>query len=203
MIWEVVAWTVFFPAALVLALRRMLGYGTVDPDERVAALLSWYPEAWRERHGEGLGEVLHDTIADDRDGLRVSLDVAREGIVERVRAFDPTRCVAAILLTVGWIMFFPQGVVASACPRSRDPQSWFLALYFEGPERWLVIAAMIAGGLRADRAGVRAGLPRPRYGLSRRPVANSHALQPTDSAAIAAVTPSDTPIGVSLVPRKP
>ena len=136
-VWEAVAWTVFFPAALVLVLRRALGYGTTDPDERVSALLSWYPEAWRERHGEGLGEVLHDTIADDRDGLRVSLDVAREGLVERVRAFDPNALLAAVLMTVGWIMFFPQGVVASVMS-AFEIKSWFVALYFEGPERWLV-----------------------------------------------------------------
>jgi hypothetical protein len=42
-----------------------------------------------------------------------------------------------------------------------------------------------------------------RYGLSRRPVANSQTLQPTDSDAITAVTPSDSPIGMSLLPRKP
>lgn len=145
-IWEVVAWIAFFPAALVLVLRRMLGHGTTDPDERVSALLSWYPEAWRERHGEGLGEVLRDTIADDRDGLRVSLNVAREGVVERARAFDPSALLAAVLMTVGWIMFFPQGVVASGLS-AFDVKSWFVALYFDGPERWLVIAAMIAGGL--------------------------------------------------------
>ena len=63
-IWEVAAWTVFFPAAFVLALRRMLGHGTVGPEERVAALLRWYPEAWRARHGAGLSEVLRDTIAE-------------------------------------------------------------------------------------------------------------------------------------------
>jgi hypothetical protein len=146
-IWEAVAWTVFFPVALVLVLRRALGHGTTDPDERVSALLSWYPEPWRERHGEGLGEVLHDTIADDRDGLGVSLNVAREGLVERARAFDPNGLLAAVLMTVGWIMFFPQGVVASGMSAFDGPKSWFLALYFEGPERWLVIAAMIAGGL--------------------------------------------------------
>ena len=146
MIWEVVAWTVFFPVALVLALRRSLGHGTIGPDERVSALLRWYPEAWRERHGEGLGEVLRDTIADDRDGVRVSLDVAREGLFERARAVVPERLVASIMLTVGWIAFFPQGVIAAAFSFT-DIRSWFLALYFEGPERWLVIAAMIAGGL--------------------------------------------------------
>ena len=147
MIWEVVAWTVFFPAAFVLALRRMLGHGTVGPEERVAALLRWYPEAWRAQHGEGLSEVLRDTIADERDGVRVSLDVAREGIVERARAFVPERFVASIMLMVGWLMFFPQGVVAAVLSFTEVPPTWFLALYFEGPEQWLVIAAMIAGGL--------------------------------------------------------
>jgi len=112
----------------------------------VSALLRWYPKAWRERHGEGLGEVFHDTIAVDRDGLRVSLNVAREGVVERVRAFDPNALLAAVLMTVGWIMFFPQGVVASGMS-AFDIKSWFVALYFEGPERWLVIAGMVAGGL--------------------------------------------------------
>ena len=95
LIWEIVAWTVFFPVALVLAaapqarlrLRRRRR-------ARVAALLRWYPEAWRERHGDGLGELLRDTIEDDRDGLRVSLDVAREGTLERMHAFDPHRAVA-------------------------------------------------------------------------------------------------------------
>ena len=54
---------------------------------------------------------------------------------------------------------------------------------------------MIAGGLGL--------IDRSLYGFSRRPVANSQALQPTDTAAIAAVTPSDSQIDVSLWPRKP
>ena len=145
-IWEVVAWTVFFPAAFVLALRRMLGHGTVGPEERVAVLLRWYPEAWRARHGDELGGLLRDTIAGERDSVRVSLDVAREGLVERARAFVPERVVASMMLTVGWLAFFPQGAIAAAFSFT-DLRSWFLALYFEGPERWLVIAAMIAGGL--------------------------------------------------------
>ena len=145
-IWEAVAWTVFFPAALVLALRRMLGHGAAGADERIAALLRWYPEAWRATYGEGLSEVLRDTITDERDSVRVSLDIAREGLVERARAFVPERLVASIMLTVGWVAFFPQGVIAAAFSFT-DLRSWFLALYFEGAERWLVIAAMIAGGL--------------------------------------------------------
>jgi hypothetical protein len=161
---EIVAWTVFFPVALVLAARRKLGYGFTTPEGRIAALLRWYPEAWRERHGDGLGEVLRDTIEDDRDGLRVSLDVAREGAIERMHAFDPHRAVAAALLTVGWIAVLPQGIVAAAFLAVDGPRSWFLAQYVESPSSWLVIAAMIAGGLvLIDRA---------LYGFSRRPVAN-------------------------------
>ena len=114
----------------------MLGHGTVGPEERVAALLRWYPEAWRARHGEGLGEVLRDTIADERDGVRVSLDVAREGLVERARAFDPSA------LRRGDHADRRLDHVLPAGRRSRrrvlvrpSPRSWFLALYFEGPER--------------------------------------------------------------------
>jgi hypothetical protein len=43
----------------------------------------------------------------------------------------------------------------------------------------------------------------PAQGLSRRPVANSHTLQPTQAAAIAAVMPSDSATDASAVPRKP
>jgi len=163
-IWEIVAWTVFFPVALVLTARRKLGYGYTSPDGRVAALLRWYPEAWRERHGEQLGELLHDTIDDDRDGLRVSFDVAREGVIERARVFDPRTAVAAAMLTVGWIAVLPQGIVAAVFLAVDGPKSWFLAQYFESPTSWLVIAAMIAGGLVL--------IDRSLYGLSRRPVAN-------------------------------
>jgi hypothetical protein len=162
--WEILAWTVFFPVALVLAARRSLGYGYETPEGRVNALLRWYPQAWRERHGGGLGELLRDTIDDDRDGLRVSLDVAREGAIERARAFDPQRAVAAALLTVGWLMFFVQGVVAAVFIAVDGPHSWFLAQFLDSPQSWLVVAAMIAGGL--------ALIDRALYGLSRRPVAN-------------------------------
>ena len=73
--------------------------------------------------------------------MRVSLDVTRDGLVERARAFVPERLVASIMLTVGWLAFFPQGVVAAAMSIFDGPQSWLLAMYLEGPERWLVIVA--------------------------------------------------------------
>jgi hypothetical protein len=135
-----------------------------DRRGRVAALLSWYPAAWRERHADELGELLRDTIEDDRDGLRVSLDVAREGTLERMHAFDPHRAAAAAMLTVGWIAVLPQGVIAALFLAFDGPKSWFLAQYVESPQSWLVVAAMIAGGLvLIDRA---------LYGFSRRPVVN-------------------------------
>jgi hypothetical protein len=150
---EVVAWSLFFipvilPVALVLTLRRKLGHGTTTADARIEALLGWYPEAWRARHGEGLREVVQDTIEDGRDGLRVSLDVARTGVAERVRALDPHRMLAAAMLAVGWLAFFSQGFVAALLAQIDGlPPTWFLALHLEGTARWLIIAAMIAGGL--------------------------------------------------------
>jgi AcrR family transcriptional regulator len=62
-------------------------------------------------------------------------------------------------------------------------------------EVWHALAGDL--GLHAAAPGIE------RQGLSRRPVANSQTLQPTDSEAITAVTPSDSPIGRSLLPRKP
>ena len=50
---EIAAWTLFFPIAIVLMFRRLLGYGQQTPEGRVDALLRWYPARWRERHGAG------------------------------------------------------------------------------------------------------------------------------------------------------
>ena len=135
--------------------------------------------------------------------MRVSLDVAREGLVERARAFVPERLVASIMLTVGWLAFFPQGVIAAAFSFT-DLRSMVPRAVLRGPRA-------LARDRRDDRGRPGADRPlavglapaRPRYGLSRRPVANSQTVQATDSAAITAVMPSDTQIGVSLVPRKP
>lgn len=145
---EIAAWTLFFPVAIVLMLRRLLGYGRETPEGRVEVLLRWYPARWRERHGETYGQILLDAIADGRGDLRMSLDVAREGVLERRRAFRWDRAWASLLLTVGWIMVVPQGVVAtilSFIPGT--PQSWFVALYLDGEEQWLVLGGMVAIGL--------------------------------------------------------
>ena len=124
LIWEIVAWTVFFPVALVLArapharLRR-----------RVARRRAWrrccagIPRRGASTTASELGELLRDTIEDDRDGLRVSLDVAREGTIERdARRSTRARAVAAAMLTVGWIAVLPQGIVAAVFLAVDGPQ---------------------------------------------------------------------------------
>ena len=45
-------------------------------------------------------------------------------------------------------MFFPQGIVAAILSFIPGmPQSWFVALYFEGAEQFLVLGGMVAIGL--------------------------------------------------------
>ena len=156
---EIAAWTLFFPIAIVLMIRRQLGYGWKTPDDRVDALLQWYPAPWRRRHGERFSELLRDTMADGRDGLRMRLDVAREGVIERKRAFRRRSASASLLLTVGWIMVLPQGIVAPILGLFDAPRTWFLALYFEGAERWLIVGGMIGIGLLLIDRGIRIYAP--------------------------------------------
>jgi hypothetical protein len=146
---EIAAWSLFIvPLAALLTARRLLGYGRgVTPAERADALLAWYPDGWRERHGAELRQILLDAIGDGRGDLRMALDVAREGVVERGRAFGWERAWASLLVTVGWIMFFPQGVVAAVLTQFDIPPSWFLALNVGGDEQWLVIGLMVGVGL--------------------------------------------------------
>jgi hypothetical protein len=81
------------------------------------------------------------------------LDVAREGVVERRRAFSMQRVRASLLLTVGWIMALPQGIVAPILGL------FDLALYFDGFERWLVVGAMLGIGLLPIDRGIRIYAP--------------------------------------------
>ena len=156
---EIAAWILFFPLAIALMIRRQLGYGYTDDEGRVDALLQWYPAPWRRKHGERFSELLRDTMAGGRDDLRTRLDVAREGVVERGRAFSWSRVWASLLLTVGWIMVLPQGVVAPILGWFDAPKTWFVALYFDGVERWLVVGGMIGIGLLLIDAGLRAYAP--------------------------------------------
>jgi hypothetical protein len=146
---EIAAWSLFLvPLAALLTARRLLGYGRgVTREERVDALLRWYPAGWRERYGAGLAELLHDADADGRDDVRLRLDVAREGVVERVRAIRWRAVLGGALVGTGWTMFFPQGVVAAVLTQVDVPPSWFLALNLGPDEQWLVIGLMVGVGL--------------------------------------------------------
>ena len=53
---------------------------------RVSRLLRWYPSDWRERYGEEFEEVLASSISDGKGSLRLSLDVAREGVTSRLKS---------------------------------------------------------------------------------------------------------------------
>jgi hypothetical protein len=156
---EIAAWILFFPIAIVLMIRRQLGYGYETPEGRVEALLQWYPAPWRARHGQRFSELLRDAIADGRGDLRMRLDVAREGVIERRREFRWDSVWASLLITVGSIMVLPQGIVAPILGLFDVPKTWFLALYFDGAERWLVAGGMIAIGLLLIDRGIRAYAP--------------------------------------------
>jgi hypothetical protein len=150
---EIAAWILFFPLAIVLVIRRQLGYGWKTTDGRIEALLQWYPAPWRARHGERFTELLRDTIADGRGSLRMRLDVAREGVAEQRRAFRWEELWASLLIGLGTIMVIPQGIVAPILGLFDAPKTWFLALYFDGAERWLIVGGMIGIGLLViDRA---------------------------------------------------
>ena len=146
---EIAAWSLLVvPVAALLTARRLLGYGRgVTPGERADALLAWYPARWREQHGAELRQILLDTIAAGRADVRMALDVAREGLAERLRALRWDRVRAGALVGLGWTMFFPQGVVAAVLTQVDIPPSWFLALHVGGDEQWLVVGAMVGVGL--------------------------------------------------------
>jgi hypothetical protein len=151
-----VAWIVFFPIAIVLVVRRQLGYGWQTDEARVGALLHWYPAPWRQRHGERFSELLRDTIAGGRADLGARLDIAREGLSEHRREFRWKGLWAWLLLTVGWIMFLPQGLIAPILGLFDEiPPTWFVALHVDGLDRMLVSAGMVGVGVLLIDRGLR------------------------------------------------
>jgi hypothetical protein len=58
----------------------------LDPGDaaRVVRLLRWYPTQWRERYGDEFSDVLARSMSDGRGNLRLSFNVAREGVVARL-----------------------------------------------------------------------------------------------------------------------
>ena len=151
-IFWILFWTLIWPLGA-WAIDRLVNPRT--PERRVERLLSWYPPAWRERHGAAMGELLHDAIADGRDGPRMTVDVAREGAVEWSRGVSDDELKGGALIGVGCIMLFPQGVVAAVLTQFDVPPSWFLALHVEGEARYLVAGAMAGIGLLLVDRGMR------------------------------------------------
>jgi hypothetical protein len=117
-------------------------------ERRVARLLRWYPEAWRTRHGDAFAALLEDTIDDGRGGLRVSVNVAREGLAARLETVERRPTVAGACWVLGSVTLIPQGLVPLVMLLTEVPtRSWFLALYLPPPFSWPTAAVMIAVGL--------------------------------------------------------
>ena len=64
---------------------------------------------------------------------------------------------AALLVGLGWTMFFPQGVVAAILTQLDIPPSWFLALHVHGEAQFLVAGGMAGIGLLLIERGMRHG----------------------------------------------
>jgi hypothetical protein len=52
----------------------------------VSRLLRWYPSDWRERYGDEFEAVLASSLSGGKGSLRLSLDVAREGVASRLES---------------------------------------------------------------------------------------------------------------------
>jgi hypothetical protein len=150
---QILFWTLIWPLAALL-IDRLVNPRT--PERRVARLLAWYPRAWRERHGDKLAELLEDAVADGRDDMRLTLDVAREGLLERARSASARRIAGGFLTGLGATLVIPQGIVAALLGQfDAISPSLFGALHVGGDELWLVSGAMVAVGLLLVDRGMR------------------------------------------------
>lgn len=144
---ELLACLTVIPIVLAVRGLRSAGRGRRSRATRVPELLRWYPAVWRERHGTEMGDLLVDAIVSGRDGVRLTLDVARAGIAERVRTRRASRALGGLTAGLGWTMIFAQGVAVTVLGSIDGLKpGWFVALHVTGPARWLVAGAMVAGG---------------------------------------------------------
>lgn len=118
---------------------------------RVARLLRWYPRAWRERYGDEFEAVLSSSLGDGKGSFRLSLNVAREGMVARAESLGfvgntapPLERARASVMTVFLGML---GFLSSAA---------VLAFYDKGWQRAPVLESMNkAGGIFGHSKAVR------------------------------------------------
>jgi hypothetical protein len=159
---SVVFWTLLSPLALVWLVlwlfARYRARGTspaAKQERRVARLLRWYPVDWRTRYGDEMAALLHDTIADGRDGPLMAVNVAREGMATRLAPPERRQALAGACLGLCWLPLFPQGVVAAILKSVGTPtRSRFLALHAPDAFQWPLITAMVALGLAMLGTGI-------------------------------------------------
>lgn len=159
---SILFWTLLSPLALVwLTLHLVDRYRVRDnsPDaklrRRLTRLLRWYPSEWRERYGDEMTALLQDMIVDGRGGLRLSCNIAKEGIAVRLAPPARRQVVAGACLGLCWLPLVPQGVVAAAFKSFDVPvRSWFLALYAPEAVQWPLIAGMVGLGLAMLSTGI-------------------------------------------------
>lgn len=95
---------------------------------RVARLLRWYPSDWRDRYGDEFESVLSCSLRDGKGGLRLSVDVAREGMATRLegagflgRVAPPLKRARASIVT---IFVATVGFLVSAAVLAHYTQGW-------------------------------------------------------------------------------
>lgn len=112
--------------------RRGLEEGARPDDPRaairVARLLRWYPKDWRARYGDEFEELLTCTMADGRGGIRMRLDVVREGLSARILASGLVGTMAPPLkrarASVAEVFVGIAGFLAAALVLSRYATAW-------------------------------------------------------------------------------
>jgi hypothetical protein len=155
---SIVFWALLSPLALVWFVLWLVDrYRALDkrPEARVARLLRFYPAGWRERYGDEMAELLHETIAEGRGGVRLTFNIAKEGLAERFRLPARRDAIAGVCLGLCWLPLFPQGLAPAVLKLTDAPtQSWFLALHMPGAWQWPVIAGMLWLGLAMLQTGL-------------------------------------------------
>jgi hypothetical protein len=95
---------------------------------RVARLLRWYPKDWRARYGDEFEELLASTMAGGRGGIRMRLDVVREGLSARILASGLVGTMAPPLkrarASVAEVFVGISGFLAAALVLSRYATAW-------------------------------------------------------------------------------
>lgn len=146
-------WTLLWPVGLVwLVVSYVSRYATLDKSldaqakRRAARFLSWYPEAWRARHGEEFSDAVEGAIREGHGGPALTINVIRESNATRLR-YQPNN-IGILFWTICWLPLVGQGLVPMILKlESTKAKAIFLAFYLPHVYQWPFIIAMIAIGL--------------------------------------------------------